>query len=403
MAARRGTLSRWMVPIVAAAIVALALVYFFWPETVEVDLAVVSRGPLVVTVEEDGRTRVIDRYVISAPLAGRLQRVELDPGDPVTTGQVVAWITPRPADPLDPRAFAEAEARVAAAEANLRQAGAVVVSREAELERADREVTRLGPLVAAGAATQRELDDAITSQQVARQALEAARFAEQVARFDLETARAAARRLAGDDETMAETRFEVRAPCNGKVLRVIQESETVVTPGTPILEVGDPTRLEVEVDLLSNDAVRVKPGARVELVRWGGDRVLPGRVRLVEPSGFTKISALGVEEQRVNVIIDLVGESNHGLGDQFRVVARVVTWEAEDVLQVPVGALFRSGDRWAVFRLEEGRATLRHVEIGEMSTIAGQVLGGLKEGDQIVLHPSDRIVPGVRIMGRQAW
>ncbi len=401
MAGRNRRLTRWLTPLGAALLVVAALVWFFWPETMPVDLATVTRGPLVVSVEEDGRTRVMERYVISAPLAGNMLRVNLEAGDEVSAGQVVAWITPRAADPLDPRAFAEAQARVSAARSAVQQAGAVVASREAELARAARDVDRLRPLVDAGAATQRELDDAVTAQRVAEQALEAAQFGQRIAEYELETAEAAAQRLSPQADPQADTLFAVEAPCDGRVLRVMQESETVVTPGTPILEVGDPSQLEVEVDVLSNDAVLIEPGARVELVRWGGGDVLPGRVRLVEPSGFTKISALGVEEQRVNVIIDFVNaEGRHRLGDQFRVVARIVTWEADDVLQVPMGALFRSGDQWAVFRMAEGRAMLQPVAIGQMSTIAGQVLDGLAEGDQVVLHPSDRIEPGVRIEAR---
>lgn len=373
------------------------LAWAWWPQPVEVDAAHVERGPMQVTVNEEGVTRVVDRYVVSAPVAGRLRRIELRAGDPVQDGQVVARIEPAEPPLLDVRTRTEAQARVGAAEASVRQATAKVQAAREQLDRARLETTRQRALVQGGATAQRDLDDAITDERTRTADLASARSAVRVAQEDLARAQAALRRLSGEDDR-AGPRVDVVAPVSGAVLRVARESEGPVQMGEALLEVGDPSALEAVVDVLSTDAVRIRPGAPVALVRWGGNGALSGRVRRVEPSGFTKVSALGVEEQRVNVIVEpATGDGWGPLGDGYRIEARIVTWRADDVLQVPAGATFRSGDGWAVYVIDEGRARQRAVRLGERNDDRAQVLGGLREGDPVVLHPSEAVREGARV------
>lgn len=412
----------------AGSIVA-AVVWAFLPEPVAVDLASVERGRLRVTVDEDGKTRIRERYTVSAPLGGQLLRIELDPGDEVEAGKtLLARIIPPDPELLDARAVAQAEARVAAAAAALEkieplreQAVAAQAYAEEQLQRA----RRLGrPTV-----TETELDRAELEATLRAEDLKSARIAEEIARFELEQARAALLRARptgsdpngpapGDDPqprqeermddavnglpTQFDQNFLIHSPINGRVLRVIQESSAVVTPGTPLLELGDPVDLEVVVDVLSQDAVKINPGDRVLLEHWGGDRPLEGRVRIVEPAAKTKISTLGVEEQRVDVIIDLLEPTakRGPLGDGFRVEARVVIWQEDDVLKVPTSALFRQGNNWAVFRVVDGLAHATHLTIGHQNGLEAQVLEGLHAGDQVVIHPSDAVEDGVAIRPR---
>lgn len=395
-----------LVPWIIGLLVLAALVWAFMPRPVPVDTAAVRRGPLQVTVDEEGRTRIKERYIVSAPLSGRLERITLDPGD-----QVVAGETPlaaiEPVDPalLDPRALAEAQARVRAAEAALRRADPELAAAQAALEFAQSELRRTREAASRGAATADELEQAILLERTRTEELRAAQFAQEIARYELELARAALLQTESpqDAASVELPRFEIRSPITGSVLRVLQESAAVVSPGTPLIELGDPRDLEIEVDVLSRDAVRIEPGDRVILEHWGGDHPLEGVVRLVEPSGFTKISALGVEEQRVNAIIDFAPSENPlpGLGDAFRVEARIVVWEEDDVLQVPNGALFRHQGDWAVYTLEGGRARLRTIRIGQRNQLQTQVLEGLTEGDAVILHPSDDVADRVRVRPRQ--
>jgi len=385
----------WGVVLLAAA----GLVWALRPPPVPVQTAVAERGPLRVTVDEEGETRVRDRYVVAAPIAGRVLRIDLDPGDAVETGQVLARIEPAP---LDRRALAEARARVEAALATQRAARAAVVRADAALAQVRREADRMERLHRSGTVADEQLERARLDETSHSQDLESARFAARAAAFQLEAARAALLAAEGGSAASTpgcgdgETCVKVRAPEAGTVLRVPEESERVVAAGTPLLEVGDPHRLEIVIDVLSADAVRVRPGAPVRVEEWGGEGVLLGRVRRVEPSGFTKLSTLGVEEQRVNVIADLEAPPP-SLGDAFRVEARIVTWEGEDVLQVPVSALFRHGAGWAVFVVEDGRAALRPVQLGRRGRRGAQVLDGLAAGERVVLHPSDRVEDGVRV------
>lgn len=392
----------WLVVAVAAI---AGLVYAFLPAPVPVDLAEVRRGPLQVTVDEDGKTRVKERYVVSAPLAGQLLRIELDSGDKVYAGQtLLASIAPSDPKLLDPRDLAEAEARVQVAKANAEQATARVKALEEAKVLAQHHFDRIKPLQEKGVATAEERDEREFQHLIAKANVDAAAFAKQVAEFEVKLAEAALIRTRGSNgDATDDAHFQIHSPVDGHVLRVIQKSATIVAPGTPLIEVGDANDLEVEADVLSADAARIRLGAKVVLEHWGGDAPLHGRVRVIEPSGFTKVSALGVEEQRVNIIIDLDDEpaKRAALGDGYRVEARIVIWEAEDVLQVPAGALFRIGADWAVFVVGDDRAELRIVEVGRNNGVAAQILKGLKAGDNVILHPSDRITAGTSVVARR--
>ncbi len=383
---------------VALAVVA-AVVLAMLPAPVAVDVSTIRRGPLVVTISDDGRTRIRERYIVSAPLNGRLVRIQLKPGD-----QVVAHETQltaiEPSDPslLDPRAVAEAEARVKAADARLGQAKPRLDSARIALNHAETELGRLQQLFDRNAGAKQELDAQRVAFQQAGNAYESAKFEVEIAGFELDVAKAAMTR-GSDDDGNHEWSFPVTSPISGRVLRVFQESATVVNAGERILEIGEPTDLEVEVDVLSRDAVRIRPGNRVMLEQWGGGVSLAAHVRLIEPSAFTKVSALGIEEQRVNVIIDFVEppDKRPPLGDGYRVEAAIVEWESIDVLTVPTGALFRDGDSWAVFVVAGNRARLTRVETGHRNDNEAEVLQGLKEGDRVILYPGDRVEDRIRI------
>ena len=369
-----------------------------WPATIDVDFAPAVRGPLRVTIDEDGQTRVRDRFVVSAPVAGRVERIELEPGDKVVRGvTVVARVRPAPAPLLDARTRSELAAAVETARAAVGQARAERERATAVLDRAETTLARQQTLAKSAAISGDELDAAVASAKAARSVLAAATFAVQRAERELQlaTARLASPATAGRP-------VEVIAPVNGVVLRRLRQSEAVVPIGEPLLEIGDADCLEIVADLLSTDAVRVAPGNRVLVEQWGGRTTLDGVVRRVEPSGFTKISALGVEEQRVNVVVDFanIPEASRTLGDGYRVEIRVVVWEQTDVISVPIGSLFRRGDGWAVFVAENGRARLRPVGVGERNTQDAQIASGLTAGEIVVLVPPDTLNDGSRIKKR---
>jgi len=385
--------------IAAAAVVAAIVAAAMWPESIDVDFARVSRGPLQVTVDEDGETRVRDRFVVSAPVGGRLQRIELEPGDRVVRGKtIVARLAPAAAPLLDPRTRSELGAGVEAARAAVGQSRAEQDRAAAALARARTTLMRQQELMKAGAISADDLEAAQTAVRTAEEALHAAEFTVTRTQYELELSRA---RLAGPT-LGGRAVVDVVAPVDGVVLKRLRESETVVPVSDPILEIGDPAKLEIVADFLSTDAVRIKPGSPVLVEQWGGGEAIKGRVRRVEPAGFMKVSALGVEEQRVNVLIDLVDlpAAAHALGDAYRVEVRVVIWREESVLKVPVGALFRRGEGWAVFRVEENVARLQPVRLGERNDIEGQILDGLSEGQTLVLHPPDTLKDGTRIRER---
>jgi HlyD family secretion protein len=376
------------------------LVMIWMPEPIAVDTAQVRRAPLQTTVDEDGVTRVKDRYVVSAPLLGNLARIDLDAGDPVQPGSLLARLLPLAPPLLDTRSRAQAEGRVAAAAAARRQANAAVERVRTALEFATREAARQRGLTGTGAAAERAVERAELEERTLREDLASAEFGARVAEYELQVAQAALGRLERPRSSAAdEAEVEITSPVGGRVLRVIQRSEGAVQPGTPLIEVGDPAALEIVVDVLTSDAVHIESGAPVSIERWGGPQALRAHVRLIEPSAFTRVSALGVEEQRVNVVIDL--DDPHAtwaaLGDGYRVEARIVTWQAGDVLGVPSSALFRHGEHWAVFAVSDGRAHIRDVEIGAQNGQRAQITRGLGEGERVIEYPSDRVADGERV------
>jgi HlyD family secretion protein len=389
--------------ILLAVILLAAIAYGFWPQPVAVDVMAVTRAPLQVTVEEEGKTRVVDRFVISAPVPGYVRRIELKVGDTVGEGQILAEVEPLRSVILDPRSRAEAQARVAAAEAALRAAQEDAIAAEAEADYAASQLQRLRRLYPKGYISIETLQQAEAAARRTEARRSSSRFAVQVAKFDLEAARTALRYSVAQDSHQTMEEAPVRAPVEGRVLKLKHESEGVVQAGEPLLEIGDPNSLEIEVEVLSADAVRISSGTRVLFERWGGVRPLEGRVRRVEPTGFTKVSALGVEEQRVLVIADITSptEQWQRLGDGYRVEASFILWEGDSVLQVPASALFRHRDGWAVFMAANGRARLQPVQVGHRSGLAAEIISPLKEGELVILHPDDSLADGARISLRR--
>jgi HlyD family secretion protein len=388
---------------VVGVLLATGLVYAFWPRPVAVDFAEVRRGPLVVTVGDEGETRVRDVFVVSAPVAGHIRRIEAEVGDRVIANEtVLAEIEPIDPEFLDPRSQVQAEAAVRAAESALALARAELNEAAADLEFARAELQRARELHRVKTISQRELDEAERAEKTAVAAVERARAALQVRSFELERTRA---QLLSPTETQprgSRERVALRAPVTGRVLRIPNDSARVVAAGDPLLEIGNPQDLEIVVDLLSSDAVKVRDGQRVIVEGWGGPTPLAGRVRRVEPFGFTKVSALGIEEQRVNVIVDLTSpaEESTTLGHGYQVDVRIVLWEDDAVLKVPLTALFRDGDGWAVFAEDDGRARERRVQVGQRTGLEAQIVEGVAEGTNVVLHPGERVVEGVRIQPR---
>lgn len=394
---------RWLWVLVGLALVVL-LALALAPKPQPVDLAVIGRDSLEVTLDEEGETRVRDRYVVSAPLAGRVLRIELEPGDPVTADEtVLATFQPGAPVMLDARSRAETEAQLRAAEAALGQAKAERERAKAELRFAESEVQRYRRLAEEDIVADEILDNAELRLKTQKQGSTAADFQVRTAEHDLELLKV--RLMDIDTESQAEGSrqpMEIRSPVDGRVLRRLRESEAVVLAGEPLLEVADPSHLEIVADFLSTDAVRIEAGHPVRIEQWGGDAPLHGTVRRVEPSGFTKVSALGVEEQRVNVIVDFEDARSawKALGDGFRVEVRVITWQDDDVLIVPTGALFRYQDGWAVFLEQDGKAVLTPIELGRRNALGAQVLDGVEAGQRLIVHPSDAIADGVAVEQR---
>ena len=384
-------------------IIAIGLAVSFRPRPVMVDIVEVQPGPLMVTLDEEGETRVHDIYTLSAPVAGKVQRIKQRVGDPVTANEtVLARIEPGDPSFLDPRSEAQARASIQAAEAARSLAVAEVTDAEAQYEFARAEFARMQELVEEGSVSERDLDTAERDYKARRAGLETARAALQMRNYELEVARA---QLVSPLQTQASRDncecIPITAPVSGRILQIADRSERVVRDGDVLMQIGDPSDLEIVVDYLSMDAVRIEAGQRVIIDNWGGDESLAGRVRLVEPFGFLKVSALGIEEQRVNVIIDFTSEQGRErLGHGYQVETRVVLWEADDALTVPLTALFRDGERWALFVVEDDRARLRHVEVGQKNGIVAEIREGIEAGARVVVHPSDRVTDGVRIASR---
>ena len=376
------------------------LVYGFWPEATPVTVERAVRDSLRVTVEEEGQTRLREPYVVSAPTTAYLKRVPGTAGDTIAEGEVLARLATLPAKILDAGDYRVAAANVEAARAALRRAEAEATGAEASLTYAEAEHERLRRLRAQGTASQQQLDRAEVDLESARARHDAAQEAVAQARQEVAAARARLSSEGANPEALS-ARTSVRAPTDGRILRVHQRSAGVVQAGTPLFTVGHPDSLEVTVDVLSSDAVRITDGTPVELVRWGGGETLRGRVRVVPPRGQTDVSALGVEEQRVEVVVDFAEPvAERRLGTGYRVVARFVLWAGADVLQVPQSALFRHDGGWAVFAIRDGRARRRPVEVGHRSGLRAEITEGLREGDRVITHPGNELTDGRRVEAR---
>lgn len=374
----------WIVAILfLVGIIVVALL----PKPVQVETATLKRGALRVTVDGEGKTRVHDRFIVSAPVTGELGRIDLQEGDAVTQGQILALIQP---PPLDVKQLRELEERIKGAEATVRTAQATATRIEASIDQAKRERDRLESLEREGAVALQDAERASSAVDVAERELVSARAQIDAARAQVDALRAARGATSGSRP------IPLLSPASGSVLALLEKNRRVVPAGTPIMQVGDPNGLEIVVDLLSADAVSVESGMSVLIDGWGGDRPLKGKVLRVEPSAFTKISALGIEEQRVNVVISLA-EAAPRLGDGFRVDARIVLWESDNVLKVPTSALFREGETWALFVVRDGVAKKMIVKIGHRNSAEAEIENGLREGDIVVIHPSDAVTDGISV------
>lgn len=386
----------------AALVLAVLLAFAFMPRPLEVQIGEITRGEVNVEVRDEGRTRVRDIYLVSAPQAGRLLRIGNPVGETVQAGEVVAVLLPADAALLDPRSRSEAEAAVRAATAAYTAAEAGLAEADAALGLARLEAERSETLFARGVSSQAALDRARTELDAARTRRSAAAAA--VARAEAERSGAVMRLSPPRNGQRQADVIDIRAPVTGRVLRVMQESEAVIAAGTPILEIGDPASLEIVAEFLSEDAVRIASGAPVRIEAWGGEAPLEGRVRMVEPFGFRKISALGIEEQRVNVIIDLVSDGAdpqlERLGHGYRVEVFTLVWSGRDQLRVPVAALVRQGSGWAVFKDDKGKAVLTPVTIGSQDTRQAVLVSGLSQGDRVILYPGRDIESGTLIRER---
>lgn len=384
------------------AIVIIGVIYGFIPKPVPVDTVKALRGPMRVTLDEEGKTRVKDRFVISAPVSGFMRRLSLKVGDPIKKGQAVAELEPLRSGVLDPRSRAEAEASVSAAKASLNAAEEDARAAKADAEYARQKFER----------TKKLFDEGYVSKDLLEQAESEAKKAEANRLSADASVKAAASELERTKATLGYSPAEgvkdrgrvvsITAPVEGRVLKIHRESEGSVNQGEAIIDIGDPSKLEVRVEVLSADAVNIKQGTPALLERWGGDISLIGKVRGIEPSAFTKVSSLGVEEQRVLVIADITSlpESWQRLGDGYRVEVSFIIWEGKDILQVPASSLFRKGEGWAVFIAKNRKAHLQHVEAGRKNGLVAEIISGLNEGDMVITHPDDLLKDGTRVRKR---
>ncbi len=394
--------TRLLVWLVIAAVVAL-LVLALRPQPIEADFTKVLRGSLQITLDEEGKTRVRDRYMVSAPVAGRVSRIEHEPGDSVDAGRtVLARFYPSAPQLLDNRARAIAEGRVKAAEATLEKQRVELLRAQAEQRHARVEFERSEKMHADGLLAANQMDSVKLQVETTTELVHAAKTGIKLAQRELETAQASLIQ-SGSASNSENSIILLRSPINGVILRRLQESEAVIQSGEPLVEVADPDKLEIVSDMLSTDAVQINPGDQVLIEQWGGEKTLQGRVRRIEPYGFTKISALGVEEQRVNVIVDFedVQQAWEALGDGYRVEVRIVIWESNNVLKVPTSTLFRNGEQWAVYQPDaEGLVVLQEVKIGQRNAREAQVVEGLQEGATVIAYPSDKITEGIMVVER---
>ncbi len=374
------------------------LVYGFWPRASKVDLAKVVRGWLMVTVDDDGETRIREKYLVAAPVTGKLLRLQLHAGDRVERGKTELFqILPADPSPLDARAQAESQARVQAADAAQEEAVATLVSAKEAAELAREQYERAVKLLKTRSISQAEFEESEHHHRIVEAILRSAEFKAKVKLYEKEVTRAALMRVTETNESRNDFAMKMVSPIDGRVLRILHEDSSVVPTGTPILEIGDPQDLELQIEVLSSDAVGIEPGAKVIIEHWGGQHPLHGNVRVVEPSAFLKISALGVEERRVKVVADFEEpwEDRKTLGDGFRIEARIVVHSTDvDALKVAAGTLFRHQDKWHAYRIVNGRTVLTPVKIGITNGQETEILDGLSEGDILVLHPSDQIKQG---------
>jgi HlyD family secretion protein len=399
MTMARKTNLRWLVLAALAAAATALLIFLFWPRPQLVEAAQVRRGPITETVADQGVARVRRTYVVSAPVGGRLERLPLEVGDRVEAGKtVVARLTPAAAGFLDPRARAQAQATISAARSGLAAAEAQRAQLEAEAVRASGELARLTPLAHKGFLSTQALDNARAAAEAARNAVRAAEAQVRARRADL----AAAQSLLTTPEADRAGAVALTSPASGVVTRLLQQSERDVAAGAPLVEVGEIRGLEAQIEFLSQDAVKIRPGQRAEIYDWGGPRPIPAEVRLVEPQAFTKVSALGVEEQRALVMLQFTGPASDwaGLEPGYRVWGRVYLRETPSAVVAPIGALVRDKGGWAVCRIERGRARLRPVRVGALTDQAAEILGGAAVGDQLVVFPSDQVRDGARVRAR---
>lgn len=391
----------WIVPVL---LVAAGVIVSMRPKPVAVETTTVTSGPLEVTVSGEGKTRVKDRYTVMAPVHGNLARIELQPGDPVDEGDVLAGIEPIAPPLLDPSQRKELAARAQASEAAARQASAAVARAKAALRFATGDLDRIRTLAKQGTLSRAELDTAELAAETAKKDLESAEFGARVARHERDVAKAALERSnvtggtrpsrkadAGEPGTVEH--LQLHSPVDGRVLQILRKSEGVVNPGEPLLELADLNALEIVLDVLTTEAVQITPGDRATLRRWGGEEPLHGRVRMVEPAAFTKVSALGVEEQRVNVVIDIEEPPSDRprLGDGFALDVDVTVWETPSTLVLPLSALFRDAEGWSCYVVVGDRARLRRVEVGRRNDFVVEIASGLEDGEVVVLHPGDRV------------
>ncbi len=380
---------------VAGVVMMLLVMIARRPAAIEVEVVPAREGPLLVTIAAEGKTRVHDRFIIAAPITGRLMRIEHHRGDRITAGEIIARIEPLPLDPLDPRQSASAEARLRAALATQAEIAAIIERDRGNLAQIQRDRLRAERLIESGDISRQEFEKIVTGEKSAEKQLAASRSRADIAAAEAEAARAAL--LPARTGTTRAESIDVRSPVNGPVLKLYEESERVVAAGTPLLEVSNPSNLELAIEALSSDAVRINPGARVIVERWGGDSPLHATVRTIEPSAFTRLSALGVEEQRVIVVADLV-DRPPSLGDGYRVETRIVIYESDKALLVPLAALFHLGNDWALFvAANDGTARLRRLRIGQRSDLDAEVLEGLSPGERMILHPPNELSDGGRI------
>lgn len=389
---------RWLLPALAVSL-AVILVLALRPSPLPVSTAEVTRGAFVESVDEEGQTRLRDTFTVSAPIAGFLQRVRPEPGDTVELGETLFRMEPLPAPALDARSLEQARENLSAARARRQTAEANLATVAADAEFAAGEYARYRELHDRGLVSTTEMERARAARDRQAAARRAAEYAVEVAGFEVESARAVLDIASGQRPADDQPELEIRAPVAGVVLRRHRCCEGAISAGEPVVDVGSLEDLEVQVDLLSMAAVRVRPGMRVRMTGWGGEGVIEGRVRRVEPAGFTRVSALGVEEQRVPVIVDFDDPDDawRALGVGFRVEAEFILWEDDEVLQLPTSALFRSDGNWTVLVVENGRAALRRVERGRSSGLTTQVLDGVAAGERVITHPGDQVREGSRV------